>query len=400
MKTHLLLRRLIVSAILTTVIAGTGYWLMQALGNRELPVRQMSFRESRKQVIVAQVSYESREISLSGLGKVVSESAIDLMAEVQGEILRGAVPLKRGQNFSGGQLLFRINDQEARLSHYALKSNFMTLIAGVMPDLRVDFPEAFPKWQSYFEGLSVEAPLPPLPEMSSPKEKVFFTTREIINQYYNLKSGEERLEKYKVRAPFSGSFVDVLQEENSVINPGSRVARIARSNRLELEVPFKTEDLSYIKVGMAMQVRSEDGSLRWPGQVARIGSSLDPATQSINLYISFNPGNAQVFEGQLLRAEVPGSRIKNVMEIPRHAVFNRNQVYVVRDSSRLAIETIVVENVGAENLLFSGLEAGSLVVTQNLLNAYENMPVSILGAPAPETGTASAPVTNAAAAAK
>lgn len=381
MKTTLFVRRLIVSAVITAAIVGVAYGLMGVLSNREVPVRQMSFRESKKQVNAVPISYESREISLSGLGKVVSESAIDLVAEVQGEILRGAFPLKRGQNFSRGQLLFRINDREARLTYYAQKSNFMTAIAAVLPDLRVDFPDAFTKWQAYFEAMNVESPLADLPEMSSPKEKVFFTTRDILNQYYSLKSSEERLDKYRVRAPFSGSFVEVLQEESAVVNPGSRIARIARSNRLELEVPFKTEDLSFIKRGMTVDVRSEDGTIKWPGKVARVGSTLDPSTQTINLYISFNPGNAQLFEGQLLRAEVPGSRVKNVMEIPRHAVFNRNQVYLVQDNNRLELATIAIENIGEDNLLFTGLPAGRMIVTQNLLNAYENMPVSIEGIP-------------------
>lgn len=381
MKISLFVRRLIVSAVITAAIVGVAYGLMGVLSNREVPVRQMSFRESKKQVNAVPISYESREISLSGLGKVVSESAIDLVSEVQGEILRGAFPLKRGQNFSRGQLLFRINDKEARLTYYAQKSNFMTAIAAVLPDLRVDFPDAFTKWQAYFESMNVESPLADLPEMSSPKEKVFFTTRDILNQYYSLKSSEERLGKYRVRAPFSGSFVEVLQEESAVVNPGSRIARIARSNRLELEVPFKTEDLSFIKRGMAVDVRSEDGTIKWPGKVVRVGSTLDPSTQTINLYISFNPGNAQLFEGQLLRAEVPGSRVKNVMEIPRHAVFNRNQVYLVQDNNRLELATIAIENIGEDNLLFTGIPAGRMIVTQNLLNAYENMPVSIEGIP-------------------
>lgn len=381
MKTSLFVRRLIVSTVITAAIVGVAYGLMGVLSNREVPVRQMSFRESKKQVSAVPISYESREISLSGLGKVVSESAIDLVSEVQGEILRGAFPLKRGQDFSRGQLLFRINDKEARLTYYAQKSNFMTAIAAVLPDLRVDFPDAFTKWQAYFESMNVESPLADLPEMSSPKEKVFFTTRDILNQYYSLKSSEERLDKYRVRAPFSGSFVEVLQEESAVVNPGSRIARIARSNRLELEVPFKTEDLSFIKRGMAVDVRSEDGTIKWPGKVARVGSTLDPSTQTINLYISFNPGNAQLFEGQLLRAEVPGSRVKNVMEIPRHAVFNRNQVYLVQDNNRLELATIAIENIGEDNLLFTGIPAGRMIVTQNLLNAYENMPVSIEGVP-------------------
>lgn len=364
---------------------------MKYLGNWERPVRQMSFREARKQVKAEKIEYKSREVSLSGLGKVVSESAIDLLTEVQGEIQRGTVPLKRGQTFGKGQTLFRIDSKEALLSLYAQKSNFMTAIAGVLPDLRIDFPEAFPTWQSYFEQLDVEKSLEDLPAMNSPKEKVFFTSRNILNQFYTIKSAEERISKYTVRAPFAGSFIDVMQEENSVVNPGSRVARIARSNRLELEVPFRTEDLNYVKRGMRVDVLSEDGTAKWQGRLSRIGSALDPATQSVNLYISFNPGGAQIFEGQFLSAEIPGNRIKDVMEIPRSAVFNRNQVYVVVDSSRLKLAEVKVEKINEESLLFSGISDGALVVTEQLFNAYENMPVQLEGAPQAKKGQGGGP---------
>jgi membrane fusion protein (multidrug efflux system) len=378
MKKNLFARRLLVSGVGAVVILLLGYWIKEVLGSREPEVRQMSFRETEKQVLVQKVEYKSRELELSGLGRVVSESAIDLITEVQGEILRGSVPLKKGQGFRRGQVLFRIDNSEARLNLYAQKSNFMTRVAGVLPDLRIDFPETYPRWQAYFESLTVEEKLPALPKMANPKEKVFFTTRNILNDFYSIQSAEERLAKYVIRAPFSGSIVDVIQEENSVVNPGSRVARIARSNRLELEVPFKTEDLSFVSRGMKVKVLSKDGSLSWPATISRIGSALDPATQTISLYISFNPGNYPVFEGQFLRAEIPGSRVKDVMEIPRNAVFNQNQVYVVRDSSRLGIAQIEVEKINEENLMFSGLEAGQLVVTQALFNVYENMPVKVV----------------------
>ena len=379
MNTKLFVRRVLVSLIGASLILLLGYWLMNKLSNFERPVQQMSFRESAKQVQVQKVEYKSRELALSGLGRVVSESAIDLIAEVQGEILRGSVPLKKGQSFRRGQVLMRIDDKEARLSLYAQKSDFMTSVASVLPDLRIDFPEAYPRWQAYFESLNVEESLPALPEMKVAKEKVFFTTRNILNQYYSIQSAEERLSKYVVRAPFSGSIVEVVQEENSVVNPGSRVARIARSNRLELEVPFDRADLSFVSRGMKVEVVSEDGAFRWPGSISRIGSAVDPATQTVSLYISFNPtGGATVYEGQFLRAEIPGSRVKEVMEIPRDAVFNQNQVYLVQDSNRLAISKVKVEKINGNNLMFSGLEEGQLVVTQPLFNVYENMPVKVL----------------------
>lgn len=352
---------------------------MGKLAQRESPVRQMSFQESKKTVSVTPVVYMSREIALTSLGRVVSESAADVISEVQGEILPGSVPLKRGQRFRKGQILFKVDDQEAQLTLFAEKSNFMTSIAGILPDLKIDFPESYPGWQAYFDGLSVEGDLPALPQVQQSQEKVFLSTRNIFNQYYSLKSSEERLSKYIIRAPFSGSFLDVLQEVNSVVNPGTRVARIARSNRLELEAPVAKSDLDFIKIGMKVDLFSENKESKWVGTVSRFGSIMDPSTQSINMYVSFSTSGKQVFEGQYLRVEIPGTRIRNVMEVPRKAIVNQNQLYWVNDSNRLELATIQVEKLTEESLFFSGLKEGQQVVIEPLFNAYENMPVNIAG---------------------
>lgn len=370
-------RRALFAGVGAGIILLIGYSLMNVLGSRESPVRQMSFREVTKSVHVAPVAYESREISLSGLGKVVAERAINLAAEVQGQIQPGAVSLKRGTRFNRGQVLFRIDDSEARLTLYAQKSDFMRQVAAMLPELKLDYPEALDRWERYFAALEVEKPLPDMPEAASPQEKVFLSTRNMFNLFYSIQSAEARLAKYTIRAPFSGSYVDVLQEVGAAVNPGTQVARIARSQRMELEVPFRSQDLAYVRQGMPVEVIAEAGTPRWTGRLSRIGSAMDPNTQAVNLYIAFDPGNITVYEGQYLRAEMPGRRVRDVMEIPRNAVFNRNQIYVVQDSSRLRVALIEVEKVMDEKLLFSGLEKGALIVTEPLINAYENMPVSI-----------------------
>ncbi len=375
----LFLRRLVVSTVITVLILLAGNTIKNMLAGREIPVRQMSFKESAKVVQVVPVEYKSREIAFSAIGRVIAESAIDLVAEVQGEILRGAVALKQAQAFHKGQVLFRIDDEEARLSLFAQKSNFMTAIANILPDLKIDYPDSYPQWQTYFDQLSVAEPLLDLPPVKDSQEKVFFSTRNINNQFYTIKSAEERLTKYQVKAPFSGSFIEVLQEENSAVNPGTRIARIARSNSLEVEVPIRPDDLLYVRRGMAVTILSEVGNQNWKGSIKRMGSSVDPATQSVNIFVSLQSNGKHVYEGQYLRVEIPGTRLKDVMEIPRNAVFNRNQVYVVKDSALLEVRDIQIEKLREETVLFSGIEEGELVVTQPLVNAYPNMPVSLGG---------------------
>ena len=67
----------------------------------------------------------------------------------------------------------------------------------------------------------------------------------------------------------------------------------------------------------------------------------------------------------------------NVMEIPRNAVFNSNEVYVV-DDSILVKKKVNVEKISETTLFFSGLEKGEDVVIEPLINASENMKVKKL----------------------
>lgn len=373
----LIIRRILIASVGSVLILFTGTSIMNKLASRKPPVRQLSVRESRKPVRVAPVAYEPREVSIAGLGKVVSESAFNLVAEVQGVILPGEVSLKRGQNFYKGQVLFRIDDREAQLSLSAQKSNFQTAVAGILPDMRVDHPEAFEAWEAYFTNLDPEADLPDLPPVENEKLKVFLSTAGIFNQFYTIKSTEERLSKYVVRAPFNGSILEVSQEVNAVINPGGQVARIARSNRLELEVPVRSADLEFVRPGLPVDVYPETGEESWPGRIARIGSVVDPQTQSINVYINFNPQGQRVYEGQYLRTEMPGKRKLEVMEVPRNIVINQNQIYVVEDSA-LRIKPIRIEKLNKETVFISGLETGEFIVMEPLIAAYENMPVKAM----------------------
>jgi len=374
----LLIRRIVISALGAVLIIWLGIYLKGILGSRPSPVRQMSFQESSRTVQAEPVSYQSREISLSNMGKVISERAVAIVSEVQGELLPGDVPLKRGQNFREGQILFKVDVEEAKLSLYAQKSDFMTAVAGILPDLKIDYPNIYPRWQSYFDRLNVEEPLPDLPEISGTQEKVFFSTRNIINQFYTIRSTEERLNKYIVAAPFTGSYADVLQEVGAVVSVGTQVARAVRINQLEIELPVRTDDLDFIRSGMAVNVSSPSNKDEWKGYVKRISDIVDPTTQSVNIYVGFDPRGQRVYDGQYLQVSLPGTKVKDVMEIPRNAVFNQNEVFIVSED-RLSVKPINIVKLNNQTLYFSGLNEGEMVVTEPLVNAFENMEVKVVG---------------------
>ncbi|MCB9236247.1 MAG: HlyD family efflux transporter periplasmic adaptor subunit [Bacteroidia bacterium] len=334
-------------------------------------------RENIRSVEAVPVKYKELETELRAFGRVGSAQPVDIMAEVAGKILEGDVPLKKGQNFSQGTTLVRLDKEEASLNLLAQKSNFLRTLAGILPDIKVDYAERLPVWQSYFESLDVSKSFPELPQGQSAREKTFLASRGILSEFYSIRSAEERLSKYVITAPYTGSFTDVFLEKGSFANPGTRIAHIIRTDKLELEAPIRSEDVQWVKKGTIVNVNSEDGKYQWQGLVSRVGSQVNPATQSVNVFITVAANKeAQLYEGLYLEAVIPGKVLRKSMEIPRKAVMNRNQVFVV-EGERLVRKEIVVEKVNPTTIFFSGLDEGTQLVLDPPVNAMENMKVTI-----------------------
>ena len=373
-------RKLLVLGLFVVLIAAGFIAMRQFAGMKELPPERPK-RATTNFVRVDEVAYQEINTEVVEYGRITSSQPLDLIAEVGGRLFAGQVQLKPGVNFRKGQLMYRINEAEARLNLQARKSQFLNLIASSLPDFKIDFTEDYPAWQKYFESIEIDQPLKPLPKVTSNKVKTFLATRNILSEYYSIKSGEENLRKYYQYAPYDGSIINVNLETGTVVNPGANIASIIRTDKLELEIPVDPKEIRWVKEGAAVEVSSEDGSQTWPGQVIRIADFLDPTTQSINVYVGINAQpNSGLYDGQYLRATIPGSRLEQAMQIPRRVLINEDQVYVVKEGM-LKSRQVNVEKITQDQVLISpisgiGLNAGDSLVVDLPANAVENMRVT------------------------
>lgn len=366
--------KIIVSIVSIIIVAFISMKFLSSL--KKMPPKMPS-QEIIRYVKTQKVVYGDIESQVTGSGRLSSRQQVDLIAEVQGKILPGDVPLKKGQLFKKGDLHFKIHDGEARLGLLARKSRFLNAIANLLPDFKVDFPGSYPKWIRFLASIDIEKDLPSLPEISSDQEKIFLAGRNILSDYFSIKSEEVRLKKYAVYAPFTGTYTDVLLEVGSVVNPGSRVAKIIQTNQLELEVPIEMQNALWITVGDNVRVSTEDGFKEWTGKVVRKSNFVDPRTQSISVFIGLESTRKNpLFLGLYLRAVFQGVKIKNAMQIPRNAVFNTNEVFLV-NSGRLSKREITIHKIDEKTLIFSGLDEGMDLVVEPLVNAAENTKVEI-----------------------
>ncbi len=373
-------QKLIVLSVFVLILLG-GYLLMRQFASMKTLPPERPKVVSSNFVKVNQVAYRELDTEVVAYGRITSAQPLSLIAEVGGRLFRGSVLLKPGVNFRQGQLLYRINDAEVRLNLQSRKSEFLNLIASALPDFKIDFTDDYAAWQAYFESLEIDKPLKELPEVSSSKVKTFLATRNILRDYYSIRSAEENLRKYYVYAPYNGSIATVNLETGTVVNPGSTIATIIRTDELELEVPMEVSNVKWVKEGGTVEVTSEDGSRSWSGEVTRIADFVDPNSQSINVYIQVDAGpDSGLYDGLYLRAIIPGSRLESAMEIPRRVLVNDDEVFVV-EKGVLKTRKVNVQKVNQDQVLISPLEANGLTEGDSLVveapsNAIENMRVT------------------------
>ncbi len=372
------MKRTITGAIIVVVMLAGGYGLMSLLSSMKKEPAKRPSVEFKMNVQTGKVEYKDNEFEIYAQGRVLSNQLIDLTSEVQGKILAGNVALKKGERFRKGDLLARVYSTDIRYNLQAHKSRFLNVLAGILPDLKIDFPEAYVQWNEFFNNIDLQKSIPQLPEIKEEKEKIFLASRNILSEYYSIKSEEIRLAKYAIYAPFNGSFTDVYMETGSVANPGSKLAKMIHTDHLEIEVPVHVDDAVWLNKGEEVFIYNDLRNKQWKGKLVRISNFVNTNTQSISAFIKIDKKDSKSFyQGQYYTVSFINKIATNTMSLPRSAVLNHNEIFTVVNG-KLKKEQIKVERINATNLFFSGLEEGTELVTQAMVNARENTKVNVI----------------------
>ncbi|WP_339736046.1 HlyD family efflux transporter periplasmic adaptor subunit [uncultured Sunxiuqinia sp.] len=335
-----------------------------------------------KRYVAAQpVAYSDITSEVTAQGRVISGNEVVLIAEAAGKIEAGQVSLKKGASFKKGQHLATIYKDEVELELKSKKSIFLNSLTNILPDLRIDFPDSYEVFLKFFNEIDLNEELPELPEYENEKLKIFLASQGILNDYYSIRQNEKRLERHSMYAPFDGTFTEVNYEVGAYVNTNGQIAKMIRTDLLELEVPVENEFSKWIKLGDRVKV-IKSGQSELYGTVVRKAAFVDQNSQSRSVFVKVDSkAGAEMLTGEYLSVEFPGYPIKNAMEIPRSAVFNTNTVFTVADGY-LQKRQINIIKVNTSTLIFDGLEEGTYLVTEALINVKERTPVEILGAQA------------------
>lgn len=368
-------RQSIITLVAIVLFGIIAFVVMDYLSSHKEEVLPPKTEKALPEVKTAKVSYTHAKVDVEETGRLMSTGRVDLITEVGGRMLEGNVPMLTGQSFKKGDILLRIFNEEAKLALQASKSRFLSSVANVLPDLKYDYPDNYENWLAFFNAITINNPLPKFPEVKSDNEKIYLASKGVLNDYFSIQSTEITLKKYAIYAPFDGAFASVSIEVGSIASPGSRIAKMIRTDILELQVPLNLAEVPFVKKGNIVQIDYQ--GMQTQGKVNRVSNFIDPNSQSILVYVDLkNSSKFPLFEGMYMKAQFAETELENVMEVPRSALFNFDEVFVVIDG-KLSKKRVQIAKKDEYTAYISGLEVGSDLVIESLINASDQMPVKI-----------------------
>lgn len=356
--------------ILGFVVIALSFQLSKKIANSNPPPRRQA-EKVVKNVFTKEVINGSYNVQIPSNGVLEAYQRIKITSRVQG-LMQTINPLfKSGQSYRKGQILVQIASSEFNSNVIAQRASLYNLITSVIPDLQLDFPQAYQSWKTYLKEFDVEKATPPLPDMDE-DVRLFISGRGIITSYYSLQNLEKSLTFYTIRAPFDGVLVAANVTEGSLIRPGQELGDFIAPDHYELKVALPKSYVEKIDVGAAVELKSIDTQKKYTGTVSRINAKVNTETQSVEVFIRVS--SSELKEGIYLEALIGALEFNDVVALDRGLLNGDQELYLVEDD-KLVLKKVEVAHFTDSHAVVRGLKDGVVVVAQPIIGAYQGMEV-------------------------
>ena len=367
----------IILPLLILVLGIGGFLLMSKL--KQPPKRQPPARQGVL-VEVQELQPADHQVRVFATGSVRPARQIELVPQVGGKVSWISPRLVNGGFFETGETLLKIEDADYRLAIDHAKAEIARARVALATE-RERAKVALQEWQRV-----------DLPDKGEPGPLV---TRQIQQQQEEanlaaaqaaLEQAQLNLQRTELKAPFPGRIRQEQVDLGQFLRAGTSVGNLVGTERAEIHRPVPVEELSWLKVpaprsdqaGSRALIRAADQpEARWQGEIIRSLGEVDPTTRMATLVVGVEDPYAQqppLEHGRFVEVELLGETLTEVISIPREALRDNGQVWLVGPDNRLQLRDVGVQRRQRQELLIgAGLAGGDRLVLTDLSGAAEGL---------------------------
>ena len=287
-------------------------------------------------VHVSEAEYQEMAPAVWVPGTVVSRNDARIAAEVPGQLTFVA---EVGDSVASGDVIARIDAQALELQ---LKNDEAT-IRRLEANLKY-LDQQVERTRRLTEQQVVAAN--DLEELQSQYETA---RQELVQAQVGKEQTEYRLERTRVRAPFTGRVVERLQQPGGYIGIGGAIVRLVDTSRIEVRAQAPLSVAPHLREGMTILVKGQDKEAE--STVRTIVQVGDERSRMFEVRLGIE--GEQWIIGSPVRVALPSNSPQQVVAIPRDALILRSDsIYVFRIDDEGKAERVEVEpGVGHASLI-------------------------------------------------
>ena len=350
---------IIVATLIIVALVISGF-----LGNQNKEDIRMPEKQETTSKEIIKVKNEIHEKTISTTGRMYAFEKVDIYSEVSGILEANSIRFKEGKKYSRGETLLSINSEVYENTLKSQKSSFLNQLTLILPDLKFDFPNEYTKWDKYLREFKIDSPIEGLPKTETEREHFYLASNNIFTLYYDIKSKEATFNKYTIKAPFNGVVTESNINPGTLVMNGQKLGEFINTVLFEMEVAVSLNELSQLKIGMEVKLKSIGDDEVLKGKVVRINEKIDTETQSIKMFIQ--SADKKIKDGMFFTAELKANSNTSLAKLPKEAI-NNNKVKVQNESEESELEIEVFDS-NEDYVFVKGLVDNSLVIIEPTVN--------------------------------
>jgi len=333
---------------------------------------------------------KTRSVAVSAFGSVVPSRKVVIKPQVTGQVIWQSESITIGGHVKAGEELIRIDPNDYELALAEVQANFeqARFEREVESGRQVIAKREWDQLQSDLDMEEVNRSLvlrePHLRRAEALMEKAG----------NDIKIAELNRSRTVITAPFNAMVVEESVEVGQLLSPGSDICELVGTDEFWIQVTLPFSQLKWIRFpedggpGAKAQVILDTGlgeSVTWKGTVMRLLGDLDPLGRMARLVVlvtdplKLRPETESEFPlllGSFVEAQIDAGQLEDTLTIPRSALREGDQIWVVGDDRLLRILPATVLWSEKETVIISNnVDEGDQLIVSDLQVALPGMEV-------------------------
>ncbi len=375
--------------VVVLVIAAIG---AVTLVNMQEPPETVTPVRSPPLVRIQTIALEDHRFSVETQGTVRPRTEGRVVPEVAGRVIWVSPDFVSGGFFEAGAPILRVDNRDYEQAVIRAAADISAArLRLAQEEAEADIARA--EWAELGEG----AP----PDLTARLPQLANARAGVAAAEANLVRAEQDLERTEIKAPYAGRVRERAVDIGQFVSVGNQLGTVYAIDFAEIRLPLPDKDLAYLSnlplvyrgerrgQGPEVVLRAEfAGALHeWSGRLIRTEGEIDAASRMVHAvaqvrdpYGRGHLGRPPLAVGMYVQAEILGDLAEQVAIIPRAALRDGDQVWVLDAEDRLRTRPVEVLRLQSdEAIVGSGLANGERVVLSSLDFVTEGMRVDPAG---------------------